>query len=66
MAEGHGRDEWARAARICALIANSHSTKYYKEEKFNPYKPERQGISVTKESIGKMKQAFEQLKHRRM
>ncbi len=42
MADGRRRDEWARTARVCSVLANIHRDKSrrarpFADEEFNPY-----------------------------
>ena len=63
MAEGHGRDEWGRAALLCALVANAHRDpkkgRAFRVADFDPYGREPgEVIEVNRENIGTLKQAF--------
>ena len=63
MAEGHGRDAWARCSVLCALIANANRDpkkgRAFKPSDFDPYDKQRgEVIEVTPETIGPLKEAF--------
>jgi len=63
MAEGHGRDEWARMSALLALIANAHRDpkkgRALRPSDFAPFEPERgQVIEVNRENIGLLKEAL--------
>jgi hypothetical protein len=64
MAEGHGRDRWARAAMLMVLIFNANRDpkkgRAARLSDFNPYLRTNSGaIVVTKENVSLMREAFE-------
>jgi len=67
MAEGHGRDEWARMSALLALIANAHRDpkrgRALRPSDFDPFGPERgEVIEVNRKNFGLLKEAFTRTK----
>jgi hypothetical protein len=65
MSEGRGKDVWARASNLMALIANCNrdpkKSKVFKPSDFNPYyigKVKEDSIVITTENVGIMREAF--------
>jgi len=65
MADGHGRDRWARASLLCALIANAFGGgkgKRFKPSDFDPYAKRQRGIPLTRENIEDIRSMFKGMK----
>ena len=63
MADGHGRDEWARASLMLALVANCHRDpkkgRAFRPGDFDPFERETgDAIEVNRETIATLKAAF--------
>jgi hypothetical protein len=66
MADGKGRDEWARTALVCSILANCHrdpkkKPRPYTPAEFNPFvkKDKRNNmILITKDNVHLLREAF--------
>ncbi len=62
MAEGHGRDAWARAALLCALYANAHRDpkkgRAFTPGDFDPYAQGREAVEIAQVGMETLKAAF--------
>jgi hypothetical protein len=63
MAEGHGRDEWARMSVLLALTGNAHRDpkkgRAFKPSDFDPFEREPgEVIEIGRDNIGTLKEAF--------
>lgn len=60
MSEGHGRDAWARASHLLALIANVNRDpkkhRPFKPSQFSPYPDESRPRVATKSDLQALKQ----------
>jgi hypothetical protein len=66
MADGRGRDEWARTALLCSILANCHrdpkkKPRPYSPSEFNPFMRKAvkdNTILITKENVHLLREAF--------
>jgi len=63
MAEGHGRDEWARTSALLAMVANAHRDpkkgRALRPSDFDPFDREAdEVIEINRRNMATLKQAF--------